>query len=158
MSDTKAPPPSVWPALRATDAHGLIKFLTEALGFEATVVYADGDTVRHAELAWPPGGGIVLGSQRPDAPHPASGPGTSSTYAVTDDLDALHDRAVAYGAKVVTGLYDTDPPGGRPGPPGPHHGRVPGPPGVSRSVAWPQQRLDVTAGPQPWLASQGPIG
>ena len=61
MSETKAPPPpNVWPTLRANDAHGLIKFLTEALGFEATAVYADGDTVHHAELAWPPGGGIML--------------------------------------------------------------------------------------------------
>jgi len=115
MTDTQAttgtkaaPPPNVWPSLRASDAHGLIKFLTEALGFEATVVYADGDTVHHAELAWPPGGGVMLGSVRPDAPHPASGPGTLSAYAVTDDPDALHARAVAYGAKAVQDLYDTD--------------------------------------------------
>lgn len=109
MSDNKTPPaPSVWPALRATDAHGLIKFLTEALGFEATVVYADGDTVHHAELAWPPGGGIMLGSARPDAPHPASGPGTHSAYVVTDDPDALRARAAAHGAAVVQDLYETD--------------------------------------------------
>jgi uncharacterized glyoxalase superfamily protein PhnB len=108
-TEAKAPPPpSVWPALRATDAHGLIRFLTEALGFEATVVYADGDTVHHAELAWPPGGGVMLGSVRADAPHPATRPGTLTAYAVTADPDALHARAVAHGAKVVQDLYDTD--------------------------------------------------
>jgi hypothetical protein len=53
-SEKQLPPPSVWPTLRASDAHGLIKFLAEALGFEATAVYAEGGTVHHAELAWPP--------------------------------------------------------------------------------------------------------
>lgn len=74
----KPPPPDVWPSLRADNAHGLIKFLTEALGFEVTVVYADGDTVQHAELAWPPGGGIMLGSARPGDPHSVTGPGNSA--------------------------------------------------------------------------------
>ena len=109
MSETKTPPPpNVWPSLRANDAHGLIKFLTEALGFTATAVYADGDTVHHAELAWPPGGGIMLGSARPGDPHGVTGPGHFSAYVVTDDPDALHARAVAYGAKVIQELYDTD--------------------------------------------------
>jgi len=104
----KPPPPNVWPSLRANDAHGLIKFLTGALGFEATVVYADGDTVQHAELAWPPGGGIMLGSARPGDPHSVTGPGNFSAYVVTGDPDALHARAVAHGAKVTRELHDTD--------------------------------------------------
>jgi uncharacterized glyoxalase superfamily protein PhnB len=109
MTETKAPPPpGVWPTLRANDAHGLIKFLTEALGFEATAVYADGDTVHHAELAWPPGGGVMLGSVRPGDPHAVTRPGNFSAYVVTGDPDALHARAIAYGAKVTQELYDTD--------------------------------------------------
>jgi uncharacterized glyoxalase superfamily protein PhnB len=108
MNETKkTPPPTVWPTLRAADAHGLIRFLTEALGFEAAVVYADGDTVHHAELAWPLGGGIMLGSARPDGRRVTS-PGSFSAYVVTDDPDALHARAVAHGAKVTQELYDTD--------------------------------------------------
>jgi uncharacterized glyoxalase superfamily protein PhnB len=108
MSETKTPPPpNVWPSLRANDAHGLIKFLTEALGFEVTAVYADGDTVHHAELAWPPGGGIMLGSVRPDGPA-VTMPGHFSAYVVTADPDALHARAVAHGAKVTAGLNETD--------------------------------------------------
>ncbi len=108
-TETKAPPPpGVWPTLRASDARGLIKFLTEALGFEATVVYADGDTVHHAELAWPPGGGVMLGSARPDDPHAVTRPGGFSAYVVTSDPDTLHARAVAHGAKVTMEPYDTD--------------------------------------------------
>ena len=36
------PPPQVWPTLRATDALALIRFLVDVVGFEETVVYADG--------------------------------------------------------------------------------------------------------------------
>jgi len=109
MTDNKTPPPpTVWPTLRANDARGLITFLTEALGFEATAVYADGDTVHHAELAWPPGGGVMLGSARPDDPARVTGPGHFSAYVVTDDPDALHARAVAHGAKVTDELHQTD--------------------------------------------------
>ena len=65
MTTETTPAPQVWPTLRATDAPALIRFLTEAFGFEATVVYQDGDQVHHAELAWPEGGGVMLGSARP---------------------------------------------------------------------------------------------
>jgi uncharacterized glyoxalase superfamily protein PhnB len=107
--DEKAPPPQVWPSLRARDARGLIKFLVDALGFSETVVYAEGDTVHHAELAWPPGGGIMLGSARPDD-HDKSvtAPGAFSAYVVTADPDALHARAAAHGAKITKEPYDTD--------------------------------------------------
>jgi uncharacterized glyoxalase superfamily protein PhnB len=104
----QAPAPNVWPTLRASDAHGLIKFLVEALGFEATAVYAEGGTVHHAELAWPPGGGIMLSSARPDDPYGVTRPGHFSAYVVTAEPDALHARAVAHGAKVTHELHDTD--------------------------------------------------
>ncbi len=47
---------------------GAIKFLVEAFGFEETAVYGEGDRVDHAELSWPEGGGIMLGSARESAP------------------------------------------------------------------------------------------
>jgi uncharacterized glyoxalase superfamily protein PhnB len=109
MNDTKTPPPpNVWPTLRARDAHAMITFLTEALGFEATVVYADGDTVQHAELAWPAGGGIMLSSVQPGAAATVTMPGHFSAYVVTSDPDALHARAADHGATVTTELHDTD--------------------------------------------------
>ena len=59
-----APAPNVWPTLRAHHARALIRFLVDAFGFEETVVYGDGDTVEHAQLSWPEGGGIMLGSHQ----------------------------------------------------------------------------------------------
>jgi uncharacterized glyoxalase superfamily protein PhnB len=112
MTTPDAPPPTVWPALRARDARGLIRFLVDAFGFEEVVTYGDqpdgsGEVVVHAELGWPLGGGVMLGSARDDGPW-ALTPGTAGCYVVTDDPDALHGRAVAAGAEVVQPLHDTD--------------------------------------------------
>ena len=102
------PPPQVWPTLKAHDARRLIRFLVDAFGFEETVVYAEGDVVHHAELAWPLGGGVMLGSvHESDDPWPVQ-PGSTGCYVVTDDPDALHVRAVAAGAEITEGPHDTD--------------------------------------------------
>src|SRR5436190_19679923 len=108
MSDT-TPPPQVWPTLRARDARALIRFLVEAFGFEETVTYGSGDRVDHAQLSWPPGGGIMLGSVRddPDDSWPLR-PGTFGAYVVTDEPDKLYERAVAAGATVVRDLSNTE--------------------------------------------------
>jgi uncharacterized glyoxalase superfamily protein PhnB len=76
MSDT-APAPNVWPSLRARDARALIRFLVDVVGFEPTAVYGEGEIVQHAQLDWPLGGGVMLGSVRddPDDPFPMQ-PGT----------------------------------------------------------------------------------
>jgi uncharacterized glyoxalase superfamily protein PhnB len=109
MND-KTMPPQVWPTLRARDARGLIRFLVEAFGFEETVVYGEGDQVHHAQLSWPLGGGIMMGSARPDDGTDAwpVQPGTFGAYVVTDDPDALFARATAAGAEVLSGLHETD--------------------------------------------------
>ncbi|HEY7201156.1 MAG TPA: VOC family protein [Candidatus Dormibacteraeota bacterium] len=109
MSDT-TPAPQVWPTLRARDARGLIRFLVDAFGFEETAVYGNGDRVDHAELSWPLGGGVMLGSAPEDGAddHWPLRPGTFGAYVVTDDPDGLCDRAKAAGAEIVTALHDTD--------------------------------------------------
>ena len=105
----KIPAPQVWPTLRARDGRALIKFLVEAFGFEEIVIYGDGDRVDHAQLAWPEGGGIMLGSARESADDPwPLRPGTFGAYVVTDHPDELFARASAAGATVVTGLHETD--------------------------------------------------
>jgi uncharacterized glyoxalase superfamily protein PhnB len=109
MTD-KTPAPQVWPTLRARDARALIRFLVDAFGFEETAVYGEGDRVDHAELSWPAGGGIMLGSIREsDAEDnwPLT-PGSLGAYVVTDEPDALFARATAAGAEILTGLHDTD--------------------------------------------------
>jgi uncharacterized glyoxalase superfamily protein PhnB len=104
-----SPQPTVWPAFRARDARGLIRFLVDAFGFEETAVYGEGDVVGHAQLSWPEGGGVMLGSVREDADDawPAV-PGTAACYVVTADPAAVHARAVAAGAVVVRELSTTD--------------------------------------------------
>ena len=102
--------PQVWPTLRARDARALIRFLVDAFGFEETVVYGEGERVDHAQLSWPPGGGIMLGSVRDsgeggDTPSP---PGTFGAYVVTDDVDAVYERARAAGAEIIAAPHDTD--------------------------------------------------
>ena len=108
MSNTP-PAPQVWPTLRANDARALIRFLVDVVGFEETIVHADGDVVHHAELSWPLGGGIMLGSARndPDDQWPLQ-PGTCGSYVVVDDPEALFDRVRAGGAEITDELHDTD--------------------------------------------------
>ncbi|WP_427136615.1 VOC family protein [Pseudarthrobacter sp. S9] len=100
--------------MRARDARALIRFLVDVLGFEETVVYGEGTRVDHAELSWPPGGGIMLGSVRD--PGGASGgddrwalqPGSFGAYVVTDAPDELFARASAAGAEITEPPHDTD--------------------------------------------------
>ncbi len=104
------PPPQVWPTLRARDAPALIRFLVDVVGFEETVVHADGDVVHHAQLSWPLGGGVMLGSSRPTDPTdqwPVQ-PGTFGAYVVTDEPDALCQRLTDSGAEIIMTLQDTD--------------------------------------------------
>jgi len=106
---SRTPAPQVWPCLRATDAHALIRFLVDVFGFVEVAVHGEGDVVAHAELSWPEGGGVMLGSDRPGPPRPGSwGPGSSCCYVVSDRVDELHERAVAAGARILVPLTDTD--------------------------------------------------
>ena len=103
--------PSVWPELRCRDAKALIKFLTNAFGFEETLVVEDAGIVHHAELRWPGCGGIMLGDERAhsgDALHDQLPSGPTSICVVCDDPDALFERAAANGAEVLQGVKDKD--------------------------------------------------
>ena len=101
------PEKQVWPSLRARDARALITFLVDAFGFEETVVYADGEMVHHAQLSWPEGGGIMLGSVREEQAS-ATDPGAFGAYVVTDQPDALYERACRAGAQITAEPHDTD--------------------------------------------------
>jgi len=104
------PAPNVWPTLSYDDARAALDFLVRAFGFEERCVYpehVDPTRVAHAELSWPPGGGVMLSS----APRPDDWPdvrGRGSTYCVTDEVDAVFARAVAAGAKVLREPRDED--------------------------------------------------
>jgi uncharacterized glyoxalase superfamily protein PhnB len=97
MSDTM-----IWPSIRYSDAHAAIRFLVDVFGFERVAVYETGDRVDHAELRWPKGGGVMLGSaSREDSAIAGLPAGTGSVYVVTDDVPGLFERARAAGATVV---------------------------------------------------------
>lgn len=104
---TQTPPPQVWPTLKAHDARRLIAFLVEAFGFEETAVYGEGGTVAHAQLDWPLGGGIMLGSADGGGDWHLT-PGTFGAYVVTDDPETLYERATKAGAEILYGPRDSD--------------------------------------------------
>jgi len=105
---------AVWPLVRYRDARAALAFLAEAFGFEVTAVHppeeADGPVV-HAVARWPLGGGIMLSAEGASgdplfAAHPPVG--GQSVYVVTDEPDALHERAVAAGAEIARPMRDED--------------------------------------------------
>ena len=99
MTDPSSRAPSVWPAFQAHDPRAVITFLV-ALGFEETACYADEDgVVQHCQLDWPEGGGVMFGSVKDhDLSRP---PGSAGFYVVTADPRAVHERAVAAGARIT---------------------------------------------------------
>lgn len=110
-NDTQ-PATQVWPTLVYADARTAIRFLVDAFGFvESLVVANDADdtVVEHAQLRWPEGGGVMLGSaNRPGNLFSQRPTGAGSLYVVTSDPDAVHDRAVAHGAVVFSPLVEHD--------------------------------------------------
>ena len=105
------PVPTIWPCVLYEDAPAAIRFLVDAFGFQdALVVPGETDgVVAHAELLWPAGGGIMLGSTgRDDSPFAKMPTGAASVYVVTDEPDALFARATAAGAELVRELRDED--------------------------------------------------
>lgn len=105
------PAPTVWPTLSYDDAPAGIRFLVEAFGFAEHLVVpgeADGEVV-HAELVWPEGGAVMLGSTKRSAGESGgSAQGSASVYVVTAKPDEVYARAIAAGAVEVRGLRDED--------------------------------------------------
>ena len=100
-------PSFAWKLL--TDAHAAIRFLADAFGFERVAVYETGRQVDHAELRWPLGGGVMLGSaSREDSSIAGLPPGTGSVYVVTDDVDAQFKHACAAGATAAAKTHKAE--------------------------------------------------
>lgn len=98
---------AVWPSFQARDALAMIEFLTSVYGFSRTAVYADGGTVAHAQLDWPEGGGVMLGSYKPDAEWSRE-PGTAGFYVATDRVEDLYRRVSGSAATIIRPLQDTE--------------------------------------------------
>jgi uncharacterized glyoxalase superfamily protein PhnB len=108
QEQTTTPAPTVWPTMSARDALGMIDFLERAFGFRRVLVVAGDDGfVQHAEIAWPEGGGIMMGSEKTEGPWQQRA-GTFGAYVVTADPDAVYARARAAGATITRELNTTD--------------------------------------------------
>lgn len=98
------------PCLRYTEARTNIDWLVRAFGIEARQVYDGPDgKVQHAEL-WFGDSCVMVSTLKDDGMRPSI-QGQGAAYIVVRDaasVDALHDRAVSAGAKIVITLRDTD--------------------------------------------------
>ena len=110
MSDAKSP--TVFHSLSYRDAPAAVDFLTTGFGFVARGVYTDdASRIVHAQLDWPPGGSIMLGSAGRHDDSWVDGAGHGQCYCVTEtdaDVDRVFERAVAAGATVVRPPEDQD--------------------------------------------------
>lgn len=106
---------TIIPCLRYRNAHVAIDWLCNAFGFERHAIYADGDTVHHAQLVYG-GGMIMLSSADIESewgkhmvhPEQVGGRETQSCCVVVGDADAHHARATEAGAEVVIAIADQD--------------------------------------------------
>ena len=98
------------PCLRYTDPDAAIRWLVDVLGARSTATHRDPDgAVMHAEL-WFGSGCVMLGTLRPGQMPPSTA-GQGAVYLVAKsaaEVDALHDRAIAAGARIAITLRDTD--------------------------------------------------
>lgn len=102
---------TVIPSLRYRNAAAMIDWLCNAFGFEKHAVYADGETVQHAQLTFG-NGMIMLGSvdnrsewgKRIAQPDEIGGRETQSPCIIVADCAAHYARAKAAGAEITDEL------------------------------------------------------
>jgi uncharacterized glyoxalase superfamily protein PhnB len=103
---TSARAPSIYPVLRYAEPASAIQFLVDAFGFAEHEVHRGPDgEIAHAQLSFD-NGMVMLGPS--GGSEAVFDTGEQSIYVVADDVDALHARAVAAGAKIVYPLTDQD--------------------------------------------------
>src|SRR3990170_7363961 len=106
---------TIIPALRYRDALKMIDWLCTAFGFEKHAVYADGDTVHHAQLTF--GNGMIMLGSADNAsewgkqiaqPAEIGMRETQSPCVIVRDADAHYAQAKAAGATIVIDIADQD--------------------------------------------------
>ena len=106
---------TIIPSLRYRNALKAIDWLCAAFGFEKQTVYADGDTVHHAQLTF--GNGMIMigsagngnaWSSRYAQPNEIDGRETQCPCVIVDDADAHFARAQAAGAEILDPLEEKD--------------------------------------------------
>ena len=105
-------PCTVFHSLSYVDAHAAAAFLAAAFGFLDKGIHTDPDDptcVVHAQMDWPPGGGIMFGSSGRRDDSWADPTGCASCYCVTEtdqDVDRVYAQAMAAGATSVLAPAD----------------------------------------------------
>lgn len=99
------PAPGAWATLSYRDADAALRYLADVVGFRISVVYRGDDErpVAHAELLWPDGGGVMIGSEPATGRWPggAGAPGTTAVYLSSDSVAALAGRVRAAGWRIL---------------------------------------------------------
>lgn len=102
---------TIIPAFRANDAHALIDWLKDTIGFTERMIVPDGEGgIAHAELEWR-GSLVMLGSARGHADHLDVTIGKASvsmTAESNEQVDNLYRRVQDAGARIVSPIEDTD--------------------------------------------------
>jgi uncharacterized glyoxalase superfamily protein PhnB len=95
---------TIIPTFRYRDAHAMIAWLCDTLGFTRHAIHEDGaGGVAHAQLTLGEGM-VMLGSLRDDA----FGAFDSSPYVVVADADLIYARVKASGADIIQPIKDED--------------------------------------------------
>jgi uncharacterized glyoxalase superfamily protein PhnB len=98
----------IYPILKYGDAHAAIDFLQRAFGFQRHAVHEDEDgAVVHAELRFGDQVAMVSSAGVDDSLFD-QGVGRAVVYVAVDEVDSLHDTAVAAGADIVMPPTDQD--------------------------------------------------
>lgn len=97
---------NIWAAIFAEDPVALRAWLA-GLGFVEGIVVPgeDGTGIHHSEMLWPEGGRVMV-STRSTKEQEWEGVGRVSLYVVTTEPVAVHERAVALGARMTRPLKD----------------------------------------------------
>ena len=97
-------PGGIWAALNMSDAGAGIRFAVDVLGFEEQIVVpgdVDGEVI-HSQLRWPEGGIVQIGTANREGNVFSQQPtGSGNLYVVTADPQAVYERCLAAGVRVV---------------------------------------------------------
>jgi len=99
--------PAVWTTLTYRDPQAALAFLTSAFGFTERAVHAEGERLVHVELTFTGPAGTAVGGLMFGVGGDPKRIGNGCVHVVTDEPDALFERAVAGGATVVRSPEDT---------------------------------------------------
>lgn len=113
MDTSQQPAPTrtdhnIWPSVTAADPLAIREWLA-ALGFAEGILVpgADGE-VRHSEMLWPEGGRVMVSSATKGDDTFVRAVGSAVLYIVTDEPDAVLERANAAGVEVTRGMEESD--------------------------------------------------